>query len=539
MLGRQTIDQSTLTKLRPLDPDGLQSAKQDLLRQMQAAGNFTPLAWKARCEDWDKLLEIDANLEAIRRTGAEVSYHPVELSDRAALTTLLEAVGPFEGILHGAGVEVAKPFDKKSDALLEATLGGKLDGLVHLLHAATDSVKWVVGFSSVSGRFGGHGQADYALANEAMAHLLGEYRARNPHCRVASLSWAAFGEVGLAARSSARTFLEASGQAFMSPTEGANHLVRELWAGLPEPEVTICERMDALDLDQLLVKESQRARALKISESVARGPLLGRLIRRVPLTIERILSASEPFLDQHRLGGVPILPAVMALELLLELAHVEGGTWSLADLVIERPLKVPEHAQLTVRGTLENEALALSATVTRADQVVLEPDRIFVRARRVPRQPLTSFSVATSGQSLRYPYPDRDTPLVYHGPVLRCVEQLYPGPQGGAAQLTVPSVVALVPGSQLEDWCAPVPLLDGCLQAAGLLGRLLTETVALPAGLGRIDLDPRVMHLTGPVRLAARFLGAQGDGLRWDLTVHDDQGPLVNLIDYRAQGLPK
>jgi acyl transferase domain-containing protein len=562
IFGRMTLpDEATLAGWRALDAAGLEAHKQALLTELKAAPGFTPLAWRARCEELDKALEADANLAAMRAAGSEVHYYAVDLASRDEVEAALakaRAAGPLQGILHGAGVEVAKPLEKKTDALFEATVGGKVDGLVHLLHlTAQDPIGWVVGFSSVSGRFGGHGQVDYALANEALAHLLHEHRARHPERRVAAVSWAAFGEVGLAARSSARAFLEASGQAFMSPAEGAEHLLRELQAGLPEPEVCISAGMEALDLDHLLVPPAQRPAWLAAALALEGRPMLGPAIVNVPgrRRIERLLRAEEPFLADHQMGSTPILPAVMALETFLELAllDVGGGGFlpgsampALEAVRIHAPLKLPPGGSLLVQASLRDRELALTASHRRADGVTLEPDRLHVSGRVAAPRALRELGALELPEQdlIPYPYPDAPDPTpgskaIYHGPTFRTLQGALPvGAHEGLAVLQAPEPSAAVgPGRGLP--LLPVAVLDGCLQAVGLISRLRFELFALPAAFQRVAVFPE--NAAAPGELAVLRIAHQRrveGAVVSDFVLSSRHGAWVEVTGYEAQTVP-
>ncbi len=547
LVGRHRLPPSReLAQLRALDAAGLAAEKQALLERMKSAGpSFTPLAWKNACEAIDKSLEIDANLEAMRAAGSEVHYHVADVADREAMRALLAAAGPLEGLLHGAGVEVAKPLDKKTDGLFEQTVSPKIDGLVNLLALTRERpFSRIVAFGSVSGRFGGHGQADYSLANEGLSRLLQQAR-RVIGGQVTVIDWAAFSEVGLAARSSAKTFLERSGQAFMTPAEGANHLVRELWSDGREGEVVISERMEALDLDRLMIPEPERLGWLSAASSCAASPMLQTLILDGERTVaERTLSASEPFLDQHRMGATPILPAVIGLELMAELAALRAPASSLAEVRIEQPLKVPEGARVVVRVERSGDAVRVVSTPVRPDGVVLEPDRVFVRGRLVPAAPPVAKERGRPSELLPYPYPsaiDR-TPgsrAIFHGPVFRCLQGVAAVEGGGIGRLLVPSPTSLVPGSRVERWRIPAALLDGCLQAVGLLGRLAYSAIALPAGFGRVDVAPRALEAAGEeVQLVIEFREVTREVLVADFSVMAADGPLLSVTGYRAQVVP-
>lgn len=555
IIGRTPLaDPSDLNTWKALDAEGLEDHKRDLLEAMKKSQGFAPTQWKKSCADIDKALELDGNLAQMRAAGSRVVYHAIDLSDRDAVDLAMQAAraqGSLQGILHGAGVEIAKPLHKKTDEIFEATVSAKVDGLVHLLHVtAEDPIRFIVGFSSVSGRFGGHGQVDYAMANEAMSHLLHQHRARHPERHVSVMSWAAFSEVGLAARSSARTFLERTGQAFMTPNEGANHLMRELAAGLPEAEVTICERLEALDLDRLMVPQIERAGWLYAATQLARSPMLGDLIRHTDdeTILERDLQASEPFLRDHCMGSTPILPAVIALETFFELARAEAHRpVRLAFAEILTPMKVPEGTTLRVRPTLRDRELTLTASPQRPDGLTLEPDRVHVRGRFETMAPIPPVVLpmpkVRTNDLMAYPYPDAPdrTPgsrAIYHGETFRTLIGVQIEGTRGLALLRVPDPLtpfAGRPGTPL----LPVGLFDGCLQAAGMIARIRFDVIALPARfedvviLPEYELQPgahATLHIETMTRIDDRIVSR--------LVLHGAGGPWLTVDAYEAQCIP-
>jgi NAD(P)-dependent dehydrogenase (short-subunit alcohol dehydrogenase family) len=552
LIGRHPLpDPDQLAGWRSLAAQGGTALRDRVIDELRASSiTFTPRDLSERLGAIEKSLEIDRNLRAIVEAGSSVHYYAVDLADREAVAAALDAIRaagrPIEGLIHGAGVEIAKSLDKKTAPIVQATLGGKLDGLVHLLALTErDPLQQVIAFSSVSGRFGGHGQSDYAMANEAMARILGAYRATHPKVRAAALTWPAWSEVGLAARSSAKTFLEQTGQRFMSPEEGVNHLLRELWAGLPEAEVVFADHLDALDLDRLLVPAGGDFD--RVATRLASSPLLSRLVLLAPdagrAIAEREVSSGEAFLDQHRMGATPILPAVIGLEVMSELLAAEGDGSTLAEVQIHQPMKVPEGARVLLRAEREGEAIQLTATAIKPDGVVLEPDRVYFSAKRVAKQGLPADRAREpfSGDAIPYPYPpeiDR-TPgsrMIYHGPVFQCLRGIQPNEGGGRAQLVVPPVEALVRGALASDFVIPAALLDGCLQAAGFLGRMVHGLSALPIGFARIEVAARAVSATGrSVTLEIRQRREGESQLVSDLFAFDEEGPLLIVDAYRAQ----
>ena len=95
--------------------------------------------------------------------------------------------------VHGAGVLADQRIKDKRLEDVTRVLAPKLDGLHVLLDAVDcERLKYVVLFSSVAGFFGNAGQADYAMANEALNRLACWFKRQHPRANVASLNWGAW-----------------------------------------------------------------------------------------------------------------------------------------------------------------------------------------------------------------------------------------------------------------------------------------------------------------------------------------------------------
>src|SRR5205823_8224839 len=93
-----------------------------------------------------------------------------------AVEAVTARFGLVSGLVHGAGALADRLVQRKTEADYAAVVRPKLDGLTNLLRCLPPSqLRHLVLFSSAAAYRGNAGQADYALANEALnkaAHAL-------------------------------------------------------------------------------------------------------------------------------------------------------------------------------------------------------------------------------------------------------------------------------------------------------------------------------------------------------------------------------
>ncbi len=207
----------------------MQKLKPGVLRKARASGERPAEAW-ARCErEW----EIAQSLARCEALGIRATYHACDVADRQAIAAMVAQIrdehGPIDGVVHGAGVEQACKFPKKTEISLRRSIGAKVEGALALMEALGDEPpRHFIGFTSTSGRFGGLGQADYSLANALLAGAVARYRGLHPQCGAVCLDWSAWGDVGMAARPESKFALQKMGLVFMPSAEGVDHLIDEL-----------------------------------------------------------------------------------------------------------------------------------------------------------------------------------------------------------------------------------------------------------------------------------------------------------------------
>ena len=226
-----------------LDETRLAELRARVILEARQAGRKPNEAWAQVA----KIIEIDRNLRAFAAAGIRTTYHACDVADRDALEKVLDQVraadGPIEGIIHGAGIDQACRFEKKTQQNVVATVGAKVTGAYNLMTlTANDPVKHFIGFGSISGRVGSNGQTDYAASSDMLCKLAGWYRGQRADCHAIGFHWHPWDETGMASRPETQAILKASDLRLMPKQTGVRHLLRELHTRPTETEILITDR---------------------------------------------------------------------------------------------------------------------------------------------------------------------------------------------------------------------------------------------------------------------------------------------------------
>ncbi|WP_233578925.1 type I polyketide synthase [Micromonospora sp. BL4] len=263
-------------------------------------------------ERWDDHLAVHGDdragraIAAIRRmeaAGAQVLVLAADVTDPADLRrvrdTATAAYGGIDGIVHAAGLPGGGMAEVKERAEAERVLAPKLAGTLALAQVFGDlPLDFVVLCSSVTAVLGGFGQVDYCAANAFLdAHARSGAGWRAP---VLSQNWGGWDEVGMAVETAAPAGFRAAGRDTVS---------------------------SAVDHPVLTTKVTGPA------ETVLHG----------------LVSASTHWLlDEHRIGGVPVVPGTAHLESVRAAvvsalpAPGAGAAVELRDVVFLEPFSVPD-----------------------------------------------------------------------------------------------------------------------------------------------------------------------------------------------------
>jgi NAD(P)-dependent dehydrogenase (short-subunit alcohol dehydrogenase family) len=175
--------------------------------------------------------EIDSTLKTLRQAGSDAVYRSADVCDADATKRVVAEArsrwGKIDMLIHGAGIVADKRISEKSPEQFQQVFATKVLGLRSLLDATQgDPLSFICLFSSVAGRYGNPGQADYAMANSAMNRIAREEAVRRPQCVIRSLNWGPWD--GGMVTPGLRDHFAAKGIPIMPLQEGAAAFVREV-----------------------------------------------------------------------------------------------------------------------------------------------------------------------------------------------------------------------------------------------------------------------------------------------------------------------
>jgi acyl transferase domain-containing protein/acyl carrier protein len=528
------------------DRDGL---KRELYGRMKESGERpTPaVVDRALAAIERRRAALDAVL-AIQGAGGHVVYHSLDLRDPESVDKALAVVREnherVDVLLHAAGLEVSRFLGDKSDSEFDLVFDVKSDGWFNVLKGLGGMpLGATVCFSSVAGRFGNGGQTDYSAANDLLCKFTSNFRSSRPDTRGIVIDWTAWSGIGMASRGSIPKMMDMAGIATLRPEVGVPWIRRELVAGGRTGEVVVAGELGILteeaDADGGLDRASVRL--------LTHGPMVGE-IRTAgvfsPLTVETVLDPSaQGFLNDHRIDGLPVMPGVMSIEALAEVASLLAPTWrvtSIEDVAFLAPFKFyrDEPRQFSVEAWLmpEGEGLVAHCRLIGARTLPNSPESQITThvtgcvrlAHNWQAGVTTAPPLAPNGASV-----DADAiyKVYFHGPTYQVLSRSW---RQGDRQIGL-MADGLPPNHQppeLPLLTAP-RLLELCFQTAGVWELATTGRLGLPQAVGRVTL----LEPAGAGGSVYAIVEPRSE--QYDAEVLDDTGVVrLRMEGYRTVALP-
>jgi enediyne polyketide synthase len=265
---------------------------------------------------------IDLGLTDLRGAGADVSYIPADLSDpdeaEAAVTSVEQRVGPVTAVVHAASTGPLRECAGLAGDDLGAQIARQADGLSNVLAAVSAAgLRVLVTLGTVPARYGAARNCVPALAASALAEQARRLRPSLPGCRILHADWPWPGssdQVGVTELTRPRPLgLDDATAAELS------RLLLVLLADADAPgRVAMHGRLGepAADPDQEPAPEI-RGRFLETARVYYPGVEL--------VADTKISLRTDPYLADHHIDGLMVLPLAIALEAMAQAASVLAG----------------------------------------------------------------------------------------------------------------------------------------------------------------------------------------------------------------------
>lgn len=174
---------------------GAAELRQFLIAESKAKGDrVSPAEVERTLKQMLRDRALRENLEAMKAKGAEIYYQTLDIRDTDAFAELIDELyvqfGRIDGVIHGAGIIDDKLIRDKSEESFDSVYSTKVVPALTLAEKLKpESLKFMVFFSSVAGRFGNIGQCDYAAANEVLNKLADRLGKEWPNVHTVSINW--------------------------------------------------------------------------------------------------------------------------------------------------------------------------------------------------------------------------------------------------------------------------------------------------------------------------------------------------------------
>lgn len=450
--------------------------------------------------------EIRATIDAVTAAGSQARYLTVDVQDEAALASALDTVrrewGPINAIIHGAGVLADKRIAEKTDEQFNRVFDTKVVGLRSLLAATTsDPVSTLCLFSSVAARTGNPGQADYAMANEVLNLVACAERSRRGNgCNIRSIGWGPWD--GGMVTPGLKTHFQQLGVPLIPIESGAKLFVDELRSAGDDVAVVLT----GANGHGLLGADSTR-------------------VERVEICVN---AQSHPYLTDHRLGDVVVVPVVMALEWMLRgarasrpdlIATAVRNVRVLSGIKIYDFDRAVEFLTVNCREISNGNGSELSVEL-RGRNGTLHYSSVVQMSTHLLTAPATPSAPELEPWTRPEIY---DGHVLFHREGLHVIQSLDGvSPEGIAGTLVGASEMRWPAG----PWCTDPAALDGGLQLAAWWTHRVLGGASLPMALGELRLYRQGL-VDGPLRCLVHARQVHAARSVCDISFIDPEGALI------------
>ena len=446
----------------------LNQERQRIKTDLQQTGvKVTPVMIEERLDQIRRQQTVLQNINQMQSLGAEVTFIQTDIANRTSVTDAFNQIMDtglnIDAVVHGAGVEESKPLHQKDLAAFRRVYHSKVQGALNILDSIPSST-FFLSMGSIAGRFGNQGQGDYSAANDAVGYIC-QQRSNSLH-----ICWSAWAEVGMASRG------------------GMDHLLTQRGIQLLPLKFAVDQAIAMTELrllGEVIVTGALGPLPVPTSQPLLNGATLG------PKGVHgktQLGPKTSKWLKDHSIGGLPIFPGVIGLELMAQTVAVihANKVVGIDNVQFERPIKF--HRDQEVKLEVETEIL---------NEKKVNCQLYSVRELAGNRQQRTLHFCAT----MHFVNPIKHTLLreepqvpcsvvaaeiykkFFHGPSFQVLEEVQSMSQQESLATGLMDHMSILPTNLL----APLAI-ENAFQAAGWHHWTHTQEMVLPKGIGSMQI---------------------------------------------------
>lgn len=498
--------------------------------------------------------EIRTSLDALKAAGATVKYASVDISDQEAFGELIDNIyetGNLDGVIHGAGIIEDALIKDKTVESFARVFDTKIKGAITLArHVRLETLRFMYFFSSVVGRTGNSGQADYVSANEALNKIARDLKAKAPATtRIASLMWGPW-QAGMAPPELEAVFAS-HGWSMIQPQDGSLCFMETLDRDCDQVEVMLVGKlagngdrpMQSSRKTYVAPQAMIQPQGVLINGSAAAKAGTGA----IGVTVD---TSKHLYLNDHKFDGIPVMPMAGALEIMLEAAR---SVYPDKEIVEVAELDIP--AGIVFQTAKKDFVVEIGVDTQDSDLLSVQlhskdPRKAHFRCKvkfaakraSLPKDGVITTDLSSmvrtrysadqlSKGSVKLPPPGQlYGSWLFHGPTFQGISEVLTINESeisGEVKGSAPAEVVTTAGD--SKWIVDPIRFDSAMQLAGIWARHHQDVTVLPTGF-------RKMHVYQPIKgetaTARVFLGpASASDLLCDLAIYNADGSLALIVE--------
>ena len=535
-------------------------------RLIQQGQKATPAIVNQQIAALQRAAATQETIKQVEKTGGKATYLVCDVTDQDAVKATVEAILAKEDhidvLIHAAGIERSRKLESKSDQEFRQIVDIKATGFFNLFKVLENLKKTpqaIVTFGSVAGRFGNTGQTDYSAANNLLARLSYSIHSLYPQIQVVTIDWGAWAEVGMASRGHIPELMRRAGIAMLDPQQAGSLVRRELESG-SNGEVILAGSLGVLETQQdpeggLDIEKANLALTSGEPIHVMLSSAVGVILNEGILLEVELDPTHEPFLKDHALNGIPLLPGVMGIEgFSIAAQHIASSLGSagsgfrveaLSDIEFLTPFKFyrGEARRITWKAQVVRESSGLVAFVTLESKVARPMGRLDEmkhfqgKVLLVPAsQPHTVTTAEPPHWNGAYTVQAADIyKLYFHGPSFQVLE----GVQLDGKLVLGKLNKKLPPITENEKLLLSVPVLvELCFQTAGVWEIGTNGSLSLPQSIGCLKIFENKVNGV-PIYAEVTPKTMKDGEVQFNARVIDSKGQVyLEIENYRTSRLP-